>query len=89
MAIKMTLKINKRINPTPEQIEKALKIASEIEKIENERNTIFIILWVGIGILFSALLDSLIFAWVLAIVISAIYSKLLHKRNELKKLREY
>lgn len=85
----MTLKINKRVNPTPEQIETALKIASQIEKIESERNAIFIILWVGIGILFSALLDSLVFAWTLAIVISAIYSKLLHKRNELKKLREY
>ena len=85
----MTLKINKRVSPTPEQIETALKIASKIEKIENERNTIFIILWVGIGILFSALLDSSVFAWVLAIVISAIYSKLLHKRSELKNLKEY
>lgn len=85
----MTLKINKRVNPTPEQIETALKIASEIEKIENERNTIFIILWVGIGVLFSALLDSTVLAWVLAIVISAIYSKLLHKRSELKNLKEY
>lgn len=51
-----------------------LNINSSIGKIEKDKNELFIILWIGLGFLFSVLREELLVSWIAAITIAAVYA---------------
>jgi hypothetical protein len=63
-------------------------LSSSIEKIESDKNQLFIILWVGLGFLFSILSEELLSSWVAAITIAGTYAYGFYKKNELKSLHD-
>ncbi|WP_368484983.1 hypothetical protein ABZP26_12190 [Pseudoalteromonas sp. SD03] len=63
-------------------------LSSSIKKIESDKNQLFIILWVGLGFLFSILSEELLSSWVAAIVIAGTYAYGFYKRNDLKNLHD-
>lgn len=65
-----------------------LNINSSIEKIEKDKNELFIILWIGLGFLFSVLREELLVNWIAAITIAAVYAHGFYKKNELNNLKK-
>lgn len=65
-----------------------LNINSSIEKIEKDKNELFIILWIGLGFLFSVLREELLVSWIAAITIAAVYAYGFYKKDELNNLNK-
>ena len=65
-----------------------LNITSSIEKIEKDKNELFIILWIGLGFLFSVLREELLVSWIAAIIIAAVYAYGFYKKDELNNLKK-
>lgn len=65
-----------------------LSITSSIEKIEKDKNELFIILWIGLGFLFSVLREELLVSWIAAITIAAVYAYGFYKKDELNNLKK-
>ncbi|MFT6788913.1 MAG: hypothetical protein ACJAVX_002279 [Pseudoalteromonas rhizosphaerae] len=65
-----------------------LNITASIEKIEKDKNELFIILWVGLGFLFSVLREELLVSWIAAITIAAVYAHGFYKKDELNNLKK-
>ncbi|MBH0057305.1 hypothetical protein I6F65_10045 [Pseudoalteromonas sp. SWXJZ94C] len=65
-----------------------LNITSSIEKIEKDKNELFIILWIGLGFLFSVLMEKFLVSWIVAITIAAVYAYGFYKKDELNNLKK-
>lgn len=65
-----------------------LNINSSIGKIEKDKNELFIILWIGLGFLFSVLREELLVSWIAAITIAAVYAYGFYKKDELNNLKK-
>lgn len=65
-----------------------LNINSSIEKIEKDKNELFIILWIGLGFLFSILREELLISWIAAVTIAAVYAHGFYKKDELNNLKK-
>lgn len=63
-------------------------LSSSIEKIEKDKNELFIILWIGLGFLFSVLWEELLVSWIAAITIAAVYAYGFYKKDELNNLKK-
>ena len=65
-----------------------LNITSSIEKIEKDKNELFIILWIGLGFLFSVLREELLVSWIAAVTTATVYAYGFYKKSELNSLKE-
>ncbi len=63
-------------------------LSSSIEQIEKDKNELFIILWVGLGFLFSVLWEELLVSWIAAVTIAAVYAHGFYKKDELNNLKK-
>jgi hypothetical protein len=67
--------ITKKRVESAEDIYAELKKAQHESKVKAERSQLFIILWIGLGVMFSALSDKLsVMHWIIALIISGVYS---------------
>jgi|GEM_PF-2239197 len=73
--------ITKKKEPTEDELKSLQWEAKKAEKLASERLQLFLILWFGLGFLFSAMSDKVsYYHWLAAIVISGIYSYGFYKK---------
>ncbi len=73
--------ITRKSELTEDELKELQWKAKKEERLAAERNQLFIILWIGIGLLLSAMADDVsYYHWLAALIASGLYSFIIYKR---------